>query len=380
MKYYIIAGEASGDLHASNLILALSKHDSKAQFRAWGGDMMKEAGAVLVEHYRNLSFMGFIEVLLNLRTILGHIRRCKKDILDYKPDAVILVDYPGFNFRIAAFARRCGLKVFYYISPQVWAWHQSRVWQVKLWVDRMFVILPFEKDFYSRFKVDVEFVGHPLADAIDSRVIYDTDALRKELNLDHRPVVALLPGSRSQEVKKMLRRMLGVTKRFNDYQFVVAGAQSLPEAFYRHLLGKSNVKLVMNRTYCLLQVAHAALVTSGTATLETAMFNVPQVVCYRGSFLSFLIAKQLVKVKYISLVNLIADKPVVTELIQSEFNTHQIEEELANLLGDGPARRKMLQEYLLLLEKLGGPGASERTAVRMITLLNDQSNQVSATP
>ncbi len=374
MKYYIIAGEASGDLHASNLIKALSKHDPQAQFRAWGGDRMKEAGATLVEHYRNLSFMGFIEVLLNLRTIMGHIRRCKRDILDYKPDAVILVDYPGFNFRIATFANRRKFKVFYYISPQVWAWHKSRVLQVKLWVDRMFVILPFEKDFYSRFKVDVEFVGHPLADAIDNTISQDTTLVRQNLGFDNRPIIALLPGSRKQEVRKMLGRMLDVAEHFADYQFVVAGAQSLPESFYRNLIRKHNVILVMNRTYSLLQVAHAALVTSGTATLETAMFNVPQVVGYRGSFLSYLIAKQLVKVKYISLVNLIADKPVVPELIQHEYNPQRIEKELKRLLGDSAARQKMLQDYVELREKLGGAGASDRTAERMIALLHDRNN------
>ncbi|HSW67667.1 MAG TPA: lipid-A-disaccharide synthase [Bacteroidales bacterium] len=374
MKYYIIAGEASGDLHASNLIKALSKHDPQAQFRAWGGDRMKEAGATLVEHYRNLSFMGFIEVLLNLRTIMMHIRRCKRDILDYKPDAVILVDYPGFNFRIATFANRRKFKVFYYISPQVWAWHKSRVLQVKLWVDRMFVILPFEKDFYSRFKVDVEFVGHPLADAIDNTISQDTTLVRQNLGFDNRPIIALLPGSRKQEVRKMLGRMLDVAEHFADYQFVVAGAQSLPESFYRNLIRKHNVILVMNRTYSLLQVAHAALVTSGTATLETAMFNVPQVVGYRGSFLSYLIAKQLVKVKYISLVNLIADKPVVPELIQHEYNPQRIEKELKRLLGDSAARQKMLQDYVELREKLGGAGASDRTAERMIALLHDRNN------
>lgn len=362
MNYYIIAGEASGDLHSSNLMKELKKLDERATFRCWGGDLMKEQGAILVKHYRELAFMGFTEVVLNLRTILKNIELCKKDIQQHKPDILILVDYPGFNLRIAEFAKRKGIKVVYYISPQIWAWKQSRVHKIKRIVDKMLVILPFEKEFYKRFGVDVEFVGHPLLDAIaasqSSKPVVETE----------KPIIALLPGSRKQEITQMLPLMLSVKEKFKNYQFVVAGAPSQAPEFYEKILSDEDIKIVYNRTYDLLRQSYAALVTSGTATLETALFGVPEVVCYKGGKLSFGIAKQLVKVKYISLVNLIMDKPVVTELIQEGLTTDSIQAELTRIL-TGSARSQLIGDYKELKQKLGGAGASKKAAESIIRSL-----------
>lgn len=355
MKYYIIAGEASGDLHASNLLKELRKKDANAEFRGFGGDLMQAQGAQLVRHYRDLAFMGFVEVLANLRTILRNIDACKADIEAWKPDAVILVDYPGFNLRIAPFAKEKGIPVFYYISPQIWAWKQSRVHKIAASTDKIFCILPFEKEFYKRFGYDVEFVGHPLLDALDQP--------GKELSLkaDGRKIVALLPGSRKQEIKTMLPEMLSVAKQFPEFRFVIAGAPSQTAAFYKEVAGDNPTEIVFGETYALLKSAVAAVVTSGTATLETALHNVPEVVCYKGSFISYHIAKQLVKVKYISLVNLVMDKEIVRELIQDEMNPRLITDELKKLTS-GPGRDQMLQNYEELKIKLGGTGASARTA------------------
>ncbi len=358
MKYYIIAGEASGDLHASNLMKEMKKQDAAAQFRCWGGDLMKAEGADLVKHYRDLAFMGFTEVLMNLRTILKNISLCKKDIEDYQPDAVILVDYPGFNLRIAEFSKQAGFKVFYYISPQVWAWKKSRVHTIKRCVDRMFVILPFEKDFYKDMGMEVDFVGHPLIDAIEQMKPVPLECEVKE----GERIVALLPGSRRQEISVMLPVMLEMQKEFTDCKFIIAGAPSIPADFYTSLLGNSKAQIVYGQTYALLQKADAALVTSGTATLETGLFGVPEVVCYKGGAISFAIAKRLVDVKYISLVNLIMDREVVKELIQADFNSANLNKELAKILNDGPAREKMKSELAELKKKLGGRGASENTA------------------
>ncbi len=373
MKYYIIAGEASGDLHAANLMKELKRLDSDAQFRCWGGDKMQQQGATLVKHYRELAFMGFTEVIMNLRTILRNIEFCKKDILSYQPDVVILVDYPGFNLRIAEFAKTKGLKVFYYISPQVWAWKESRVQKIKHFVDRMFVILPFEKDFYKKHDYEVDFVGHPLLDAIESEKDkhVDKNAWLKKNNLKEKPVIALLPGSRRQEITVMLPLMLSVSDEFKDHQFVIAAAPSLPESFYKELIGDRNVSvsLVFNQTYELLMHADAVLVTSGTATLETALFEVPEVVCYKGGKISFFIARSLVNVKYISLVNLIMDKELVKELIQGELTTKNISEELKKIVYDGKRRSEMKANFKLLKEKLGGKGASARTASLMFEAL-----------
>lgn len=364
MNYYIIAGEASGDLHASNLMRELKAQDQEASFRCWGGDLMKQQGAELVKHYRDLAFMGFTEVLMNIRTILKNIEFCKQDILQHKPDVLILVDYPGFNLRIAEFAKTQNIKVFYYISPQVWAWKQSRVHKIKKIVDRMFVILPFEKDFYMKFDYPVDFVGHPLLDAIEN---FRTEPNTLHLNTN-KPVIALLPGSRKQEISTMLPLMLSVTKHYPGYEFVVAGAPSQNKEYYAQFLKDTGIKIIFNQTYQLLQLAQAALVTSGTATLETALFGVPEVVCYKGGKISYLIARQLIKVNYISLVNLIMDKEIVKELIQDELNEKNLKEELNKLLAND-TRKEMIHNYSLLREKLGGNGASKKTASLMINYL-----------
>lgn len=368
MKYYIIAGEASGDLHGSNLVKALKVEDPQAQIRAWGGDLMEAAGAEVVKHYRDLAFMGFLEVLLNLRAILRNIKFCKEDILRFRPDALILIDYPGFNLRIAKWAKGQGLKVFYYISPQLWAWHSSRVHDIKQSVDRMFVILPFEEEFYRRYDYEVDFVGHPLLDVIDNYP--ERKEFRKENGLSEQPIIALLPGSRRQEISRMLEIMLRVVPEFPDHQFVIAGAPSIPVAFYEDILEKNReagerVKLVRNRTYDLLQHSRAALVTSGTATLETALFNVPQIVCYRGGKLSYLIARRLVNVKYIALVNLIVDRPLIKELIQDDLTPENLKGELQNLLHAGYAG-PIREGYGELRKRLGSKGASQKAARLMV--------------
>ena len=362
MKYYVIAGEASGDLHGANLMKELFKQDPQADIRFWGGDLMEKAGGTLVKHYRDLAFMGFAEVVQNLSTILNNIKFCKQDITAFNPDVLIFIDYPGFNMRIAEWAKKLDYKTHYYISPQIWAWKENRIKAIKRDVDHMYIILPFEKDFYeNKHNFKVEFVGHPLIDAIHNRTHTNEVAFRKEHNLDDRPVIALLPGSRKQEISKMLSGMLSVVNDFPDYQFVIAGAPSQEYSFYKQFLGSSSVKFISNKTYDLLSIAHAALVTSGTATLETALFKVPEVVCYKGNWISYQIAKRVVTLKYISLVNLILDKEIVKELIQGNFNTKNIRAELQKIL-TAEYRLNLLKQYDLLEEKLGGFGASEKTA------------------
>jgi lipid-A-disaccharide synthase len=366
MRYYLIAGEASGDLHGSNLIKALKAKDPQVEIRAWGGDKMQAAGAKLVKHYRELAFMGFWEVATNIRTILGNIRFCKEDIQAFKPDAIIYIDYPGFNLRIAEWAHKQGYLNYYYISPQIWAWHTSRVHKIKATIDRMFVILPFEKEFYRDYEMEVDYVGHPLMDVIPAHKA--STGFREQYDLDERPIIALLPGSRSQEIKRLLKEMVHTAQHLPEFQYAIACAPSQERSYYEKLLkeyGSSaeEIALVENRTYDLLSHADAALVTSGTATLETALFRVPQVVCYKGSWLSFQIAKRLVDISYISLVNLIADKRVVEELIQGDCNTRRITEELKKLF-EAENRRRMQADYGELadtLKKEGG-GASERVA------------------
>ena len=366
MKYYIIAGEASGDLHASNLMKALKREETHAEFRFWGGDLMQEVGGTLVKHYKDLAFMGFTEVIMNLRTILNNIRFCKKDILEYAPDAVILVDYPGFNLRIAEFAHKNGITVHYYISPQIWAWKENRIRKIKRDVDHMYVILPFEKKFYEeKHDYPVHFVGHPLLDAIADRPPVSLEEFSAEHGLSDKPIIAVLPGSRKQEITKMLAVMLNMVDRFPDHQFVIAGAPGQEREFYQQFIQKENVALVQNRTYDLLSVSNAALVTSGTATLETALFKVPEVVCYKGGEISYQIGKRLVNVKFISLVNLILDREVVRELIQDEFNEGNLENELFKIL-DHKHREKLFDDYYELEQKLGGKGASENTAKLII--------------
>lgn len=365
MKYYVVAGEASGDLHASYLMKSLRKRDDNAEFRCWGGDLMEAAGGEIVKHYKDLAFMGFIEVALHLRTVLNNINVCKIDLLLYEPDAVILIDYPGFNLRIAEFAKEHNIKVFYYISPQVWAWKKNRVYKIRENVDKMLTILPFEKDFYSRYDYPVEYVGHPLVDEVTDRVASDDRiaTFRSRYDFGEKPIVALLPGSRKQEIAKVLPQMLSVVDEFPQYQFVISAVPSQKIELYRKILKGRNLPVVVDETYPLLLNSRAALVTSGTATLETALLNIPEVVCYKGSYISYLIARLLIKeIKFISLVNLISDKLVVTELIQNQLNKKNIKKELAAILKDGDARSTMLEQYINLKTKLGGLGASEKAA------------------
>lgn len=369
MRYYLIAGEESGDLHGSNLIRELKKLDAHAEFSAWGGDRMQAQGANLVKHIRDLAFMGFVEVLMNIKTILHNIKFCKQDLLNKKPDVLILIDYPGFNLRIAEFAHKNGIKVFYYISPQLWAWKASRVKIIKKYVDELFVILPFEKDFYQNYNYPVHFVGHPLLDAIEN---FKPDHLHEKHTKN---LIALLPGSRKQEIETMLPEMLKLTKKFPEFEFVICGTKNYGEANYRRILEQYDAKIAIGKTYEVLTIARAALVTSGTATLETALFKVPQIVCYKGGRLSYLIARSLIKVKYISLVNLILDKQAVKELIQNEMNYREMEKELRLLLDEqSEVRNNLLHDYNELHKKLGGPGASERTAKLMYALLKKNHN------
>lgn len=372
MKYYLIAGEASGDLHGSNLMRALAEIDPQAQFRFWGGDRMEAVGGKLIKHYRDLAFMGFWEVVTNLRTILRNIDLCKGDITAYQPDALIFIDYPGFNMRIAKWAKRQGIPTHYYISPQIWAWKENRIKAIRRDVDAMYVILPFEKDFYEgKHQYPVHFVGHPLLDAIAARREVSMEVFKRENGLDERPIIALLPGSRKQEIAKMLSVMLSVVGSYHPYQFVIAGAPSLGYDFYRQFIREENVHFVSGKTYDLLSHAHAALVTSGTATLETALFRVPEVVCYRGNWISYQIAKRVISLKYISLVNLIMDAPVVTELIQGDLNTRNLKVELDKLL-DPAYRDKLQRDYQALRERLGNEGASRRTAQAIYDSLQDK--------
>ncbi len=371
MKLYIIAGEASGDLHGSNLVKALKKQETSIELRAWGGDLMQKAGANVVKHIRDLAFMGFVEVLLNLPTILRNIKFCKRDIEEFQPDAIVLIDYPGFNLRMAKWAKKKGIKVLYYISPQIWAWNQKRGWGIKKNVDELFAILPFEKEFYKKFDFDVHFVGHPLLDAIK-----DYKNLKPDFNefcaknkLPQKPIIALLPGSRKQEVNKMLPIFLNVVDKFKDYQFVLAGAPALELDFYQPFLTKQNVSIIEGKTYDLLMQSKAALVSSGTATLETALLRVPEIVCYKASPISVAIARMLIKVKFISLVNLIMDKEIVKELIQSDLNNKGLSNELDSILHDENYRNQMLENYDQLIEKLGGDGASDLTAKLMLKTL-----------
>ena len=370
MRYYIIAGEASGDLHASNLVAEIKKKDKKAEFRGWGGDLMKAQGVELVKHYRQTAFMGFVEVAVNLRKVLGNIAKCKKDIVEYEPDAVILVDYPGFNLRIADFAHQKGFKVFYYVSPQVWAWQRRRVTRIKCSVDKMLVILPFEEDFYKNYGIDVTYVGNPLLDELAKFGTANRSMFLRRNSLgEKREIIALLPGSRKQEVKRMLPTMLKVIPDFPNYQFVVAGVSSIDKDFYKGIIGNADAFLVEGQTYELLQNSSAAVVTSGTATLETALFTVPEVVCYKANYFSYLIAKWLIKVKYISLVNLVMDKLVVKELIQNEMTKPNIATELTQVLKNGKRQRQILEDYDELRYRLGNAGASERAATVICTEL-----------
>lgn len=367
LKFYVIAGEASGDLHGSNLIKAMRAENNELEFRSWGGDKMQEEGGNVVKHIRELAFMGFIEVLANLRTILRNIKVCKADIEAFRPDAIILIDYPGFNLRIAEWAKEKGIKVIYYISPQVWAWKQSRVHKIKRCVDHMYVILPFEKEFYAKFDYSVEYLGHPLLDAIDN---FKANQLSKEdfystYDLSDKPIIAILPGSRKQEVSVKLPIMLAAVEKYTNYQIVVAGAPNLDLEFYSSLKSE-DVKIIHGKTYDLLSYAEVAIVTSGTATLETALLGIPEVVCYKGSEISYRIAKRLIKIKYISLVNLIMDREVVKELIQHDCTSSNIQAELDKILLGGNSRKQMLEDFIELKNKLGAGGASRNVAQSLL--------------
>ena len=368
MKYYIIAGEASGDLHGSNLIKALKKNNPDASFRCWGGDLMKSQCNDLVMHYQDFSYMGFLEVILNINKILSYISFCKNDIEKFKPDLIIYIDYPGFNMRIAKWAKSKNYINHFYISPKVWVWKEKRVEQIKKVIDKMYVILPFEEDFYKKkhnYKVD--FVGHPLLDAIESENTFNKNDFLLVNNLSEKPIIALLPGSRNQEINKLLPVMLEAVSNLTGYQLVIAGAPSKNVEYYEKIIQSSdsntnNIKVISNQTYNILRVSTAAIVTSGTATLETALFNVPQVVCYKTSWTSYFIGRLLIRnLKYISLVNIIQDKEVVKELIQNDCNKTNLVIELEKIL-DQKNRSSMLAEYKILHNKLGGKGASKKTA------------------
>jgi len=366
MRYYIIAGEASGDLHGSNLIKAIRQRDANAEIRCWGGDKMEAAGATLVKHYRDLAFMGFVEVLKHLNTIFDNIAFCKKDILEYKPDVIIFIDYPGFNMRIAAWARKQGFKTVYYISPTVWAWKENRVKKIRRDVDLMMVILPFEVDFYKdRWQHDVTYVGHPLIEVIQ----HEKENVPLQPIATDKPIIAVLPGSRRQEIVTKLPVMMQMVKYYPQYTFVIAKAPALPDELYTGIIGDKDVLFLQNQTYNILKQAKAALVTSGTATLETALFGVPQVVCYKAEPISFWIAKRIVKVKYISLVNLIMDKPVVTELIQGDLNETKLKAELDKILNEGPEQQAMKRDYAELWSKLGSKSASTEAADAIMELM-----------
>lgn len=365
MKYYIIAGEASGDMYGSQLIEALCHYDSKAIFRCWGGDLMKAQPSVsLAKHITELAFMGFVEILSHLKTIKQNFKFCKQDILNFQPDIVIFIDYPGFNLRMAKWVKENKLKTFYYISPQLWAWKKGRIETVRKYIDKMFVILPFEKQFYQENNINVIYEGHPLKDIVDEALAKENN--NNKLSFD-KPVIAILPGSRKQEIQRKLPIMLQVFEKFPDYQFVVAAAPSITEEYYKQLIPNQNIQILYNQTYTLLKHAKAALVTSGTATLETALFGVPEIVCYKSGFISYHIAKQLIKVKYISLVNLIMDKPVIKELIQNDCRKEMIVEELQKILSDKIYRDQMIQDYKTLRIKLGETGMVDRIGQQMVS-------------
>jgi len=367
MKYYLIAGERSGDLHGANLIKGIKSNDSEASFRGWGGDLMATEGMNLVTHYKDTAFMGFLEVIKNLGTIASLLKKCKNDLLAHRPDVLILIDYPGFNLRIATFAKKHNIRVFYYISPKVWAWNQKRALKIKSVVDRMFVIFPFEIDFYKQYDFQVDYVGNPLMDQIEA-FQPDPDFLSTH-QLQSSKIIALLPGSRRQEVVSMLDTMLTQAPLFPDYQFVIAAVRTLPPEVYSNFSHIPNVKVVYEATYDLLHYSEAALVASGTATLETALFHIPEIVCYRTSAISYYIAKRLIRVRFISLVNLIMDREIVKELIQDDFNPPKLEKELNAILEGGTMRRKMLGDYKLLQKNVGGSGASQNAGKKMVDYL-----------
>jgi len=368
MKYFIVAGEQSGDLHGSNLVKELLLYDKEAEILCWGGDLMKAAGAKLLMHYKKTAIMGLTAILKNLGTLIRNINLCRQQIIDYKPDVVILIDFPGFNLHIAKYAKREGFRVFYYISPKFWAWNENRVKKVKKYIDRMFIIFPFETEFYQKHNISVEYHGNPLIDEVGRRLnsLPARHEILKMLQLDDKPVIGLLAGSRRHEVESILPQMIKVVRDYPEYQFVITGVRNLPDELYLKIVGNEPVKLVMDKTYEILKVSDAAVVASGTATLETALFNVPQVVCYKGDFFSMLLAWLVIRVKYISLVNLIMNEEVVKELLGYAVNRKNLLTELSSILPGGGRREKILSDYKIIREKLGPSGASGRIAREMI--------------
>lgn len=365
MRYYLIAGEASGDMHGANLIEALKSQDANAEFRVWGGDQMQAAGKELVAHYKEMAFMGFTEVVANLPTIFRYIRKCKADLKRHRPDVLILIDYPGFNLRIARYASELGLRVVYYISPQVWAWKASRVKQIRRFVDQMLVILPFEQAFYQQYQMPVTFVGHPLLDTIQA-FQPDPDFFNNH-QLSGKPIIALIPGSRKQEIAKMLPPMIEAANSYPDYEAIIAAAPGIPPSFYQQFISDHpTVRILQNASYSLMTYARAGLVTSGTASLEAALFGLPEVVCYKGGWISYWIARRLVDVPYIALTNLVLNKEAVKELIQGDYNYKTLIHELDKLLNDSPERRQQLADFQVLREKLGQEGASQRAATAIL--------------
>jgi len=367
MKYFIIAGEQSGDLHGSNLVRELKRIDPAADIKCWGGNLMESAGASLLMHYAKTAFMGFVTILKNLPAIKRNLDLCKKQIKEFKPDVVILIDYPGFNLRIAEFAKISGFRVFYYISPKFWAWNEKRVRRVKRFVDKMYIIFPFEVEFYRKHGINVKYLGNPLLDETERWILSSQEKtkVKESLGLDGRPVIALLAGSRKHEIEQILPKMLSAVKNFSDFQFVIAGAKNIPADLYNEITGNVPVKLLKDKTYELLYISAAALVTSGTATLEAALFNVPQVVCYHGDFFSMLIGWMVIKVKYISLVNLILGRETVKELVQYSLNERNLDSELKKVIPGGERRDKIIEDYGKVREILGPSGASVRIAEDM---------------
>lgn len=368
MRYFIIAGEQSGDLHGSNLVKQLIAFDREAEIFCWGGDLMESAGATLLMHYSKTAFMGFMVILKNLKTISRNLSLCKQHIVDFNPDVVILIDYPGFNLRIAEYAKKKGLKVFYYISPKFWAWKEKRVEKIRKFIDRMYIIFPFEVDFYKRNGIEVEYHGNPLVDEVESRIssMPSKNELRKTIELDDRPVIGLLAGSRRHEVESILPQMLKIIPYFPQYQFVLAGAKNLPDEIYLKIIKNKPVKLVKDRTSEVLFISDATLVASGTATLEAALFDVPQVVCYKGDFFSMIIAWMLIKVEHISLVNLIMESEVVQELLGYSLNKKRLLQGFKEIIPGGTKREKILEAYKKLKDRLGPSGASKRVAEDMV--------------
>lgn len=371
MRYFIIAGEQSGDLHGSNLVKSLAEADKNAEICCWGGDLMEAAGAKLLVHYRDTAFMGFLSVLKNLGTIRRNLELCKKQIVDFGPDVVIFIDYPGFNLRIAEFAKSSGYRTFYYISPKFWAWKEGRVRKVKKFIDRMFIIFPFEVEFYKKHDITVEYLGNPLVDETEKKLAsFPSDyEIFRSLGINDQPVIALLAGSRKHEVEKVLPQMIKLVKHFPEYKFILAAVKNIPEQFYRQIIGNENVTLVTDKTYEVLHIARAALVTSGTATLETALLGTPQVVCYKASFIEILIAWAVIRVRYISLVNLIMNAEVVRELVQYDLNEKNLLSELGSILPGGDKREKILADYQILNKVLGPAGASGRISQEMVAEL-----------